>query len=165
MMANKKQPRSLETAAGLPIQHLKQVGVAQMYDNIVEVLPGIFGEVQPRECIISNLAKSSSGYANKRLRINGEWKTFNVHRLGLENILGRPMRPEYFACHTGDVRNCINPNYVWAGSRLENSQNKFKKGQIKDLGSTSAPQPQKELRGREIIPGIRAERVQDLYIG
>ncbi|MDP8936128.1 MAG: hypothetical protein M3N42_18845, partial [Cyanobacteriota bacterium] len=70
-MAEKKQPRSLETAAGLLIQHLNKVGVAQMDDNIVEVIPGIFSEVQPTSCIISTLTKSSRGYANKRVRING----------------------------------------------------------------------------------------------
>jgi hypothetical protein len=156
-MADKKQPRSLETTAGMLIQHLNKVGVAQMDDNIVEVIHGIFGEIQPTGCIISSLAKNSRGYANKRLRINGEWKTFTVHRLVLENSLGRQIRPEYFACHTCDVRNCINPNHLWSGSRLENSQDRFKKGRIKDVGSTSAPTPQKQLRGREIIPGIRAK--------
>ncbi|MEG4986932.1 HNH endonuclease [Microcoleus sp. BR0-C5] len=156
-MAEKKQPRSLETAAGMPIQHLKEVGVAQMDDNIVEVIPGIFGEIQPTGCIICTLSKNSRGYANKRLRINGEWKTLTVHRLVLENILDRPIRPEYFACHTCDVGNCINPNHLWEGSRLENSQDRFKKGRIKDVGSTSAPQPQKQVRGLEVIPGIRAE--------
>ncbi|MEG4417460.1 HNH endonuclease [Microcoleus sp. LAD1_D5] len=156
-MAYKKQPRSLETAAGLPIQHLNKVGVAQMDDNIVEVIPGIFGEIQPTGCIICTLSKNSRGYANKRLRINGEWKTLTVHRLVLENILGRPIIPEYFACHTCDVRNCINPNHLWEGSRLENSQDRFKKGRIKDVGNTSAAKPQKQVLGIEVIPGIRAE--------
>jgi len=128
-----------------------------MDDNIVEVIPGIFGEVQPTGCIISTLTKSSSGYANKRLRINGEWKTLTVHRLVLEHSLGRQIRPEYFACHTCDVRNCINRNHLWSGSRLENSQDRFKKGRIKDGGIPSAPTPQKQLRGREIIPGIRVQ--------
>ncbi|MEG4199333.1 HNH endonuclease [Microcoleus sp. Pol12A5] len=156
-MAYKKQPRSLKTAAGLLIQHLKEVGVAQMDDNIVEVIPGIFGEIQPTGCIICTISKNTRGYATKRLLINGEGKTFTVHRLVLKNVLGRPIRAEYFACHTCDVRNCINPNHLWEGSRLKNSQDRFKKGRIKDVGSTSAPQPQKQVRGIEIIPGIRAE--------
>jgi hypothetical protein len=156
-MAEKKQPRSLETPAGLLIQHLNKVGIAQMDDNIVEVIPGIFSEVQRTGCTISPLTKSSSGYANKRLRINGEWKTLTVHRLVLENSLGLQLRPEYFACHTCDVRNCINPNHLWEGSRRENSQDRFKKGRIKNVGSTAALKPQKQLRGQEIIPGIRAQ--------
>ncbi|MEG4319980.1 MULTISPECIES: HNH endonuclease [unclassified Microcoleus] len=128
-----------------------------MNDNIVEVIPGIFGQIQPAGCTISNFTKSSRGYANKRLKIDGEWKTFTVHPLVLENSLGRPIIPEDFCCPSCDVRNCINPNHLWEGYRLENSQDRFRKGRIKDVGSTSAPQPQKELRGREIIPGIRAQ--------
>jgi hypothetical protein len=158
MMAEKKQPRSLETAAGLLIQHLNKVGVAQMDDNIVEVIPGIFGEVQPTGCIISTLTKSSRGYANKRLRLNGEWKTLSVHRLVLEHSLGRQIRSEYFACHTCEVRNCsINFNHLWEDSGLKNSQERFKKRRIKDVKSTSVPTPQKKLRGQEKISGIRAE--------
>jgi len=157
MMAGKKQPRSRETTAGMLIQHLNKVGVAQMDDNIVEVIHGIFGEIQPTGYIISSLAKNSRGYATKRLRINGEWKTLTVPRLVLEHSLGRQLRREYFAAHTCEVRNCINPNHLWSGYRLENSQYRFKKGRIKDVGSTSAPTPQKQLRGREIILGIRSQ--------
>jgi hypothetical protein len=156
-MADKKQPRSLETTAGMLIQHLNKVGLAQMEDNIVEVIHGIFGEIQPTGCTIYSLAKNSRGYATKRLRINGEWKTLTVHRLVLEHSLGRQLRPEYFACYTCDVRNCINPNYLWSGSRLEKCQDRLKKGRIKDVGSKSAPTGQKQLRGREIIPGILAQ--------
>lgn len=128
-----------------------------MEDNIVEVIAGICGEIQPTGCIISTLAKSSSGYANKILRINGEWKTFTIHRLVLENILDRPIRSEYFACHTCDVGNCLNPNHLWEVSRVENSQYRFNKGRIKDVGSISAPKPQKEQGGIEIIPDHRAK--------
>ncbi|MBE9094958.1 HNH endonuclease [Tychonema sp. LEGE 07203] len=128
-----------------------------MDGRIVEVIPGIFGDIQPPCCIVYTLTKSSSGCANKRLCINGEWKTLAVHRLVLENSLGRPIKPEYFCCHTCDVRNGINPNHLWEISRVKDSQNRFKKGRIKDVGSTSAPKVQKKLRGQEIIPGIRAE--------
>jgi hypothetical protein len=156
-MAEKKQPRSLETTAGMLIQHLNKVGVAQMDDNVVEVIHGRFGEIQPRGCIIYSLAKNSRGYATKRLRINSEWKTLTVHRLVLEHSLGRQLRSEYFAAHSCEVRNCINHNHLWSGSRRENYQDRFKKGRIKDVGSTSAPTPQKQQRGIEIIPGIRTQ--------
>jgi|JFJP01.1.fsa_nt_gi hypothetical protein len=85
MMADQKPPRGLETAAGMPTQHLNKLGVEQMDYNIVEVIPG-FGEVQPTGCMLSTLSKNSGGYANKRLRINGEWKTLTFHSLVLENI-------------------------------------------------------------------------------
>ncbi|MEG4581665.1 HNH endonuclease [Microcoleus sp. MON1_C5] len=156
-MADKKQPRSLETAARVLIQHLNKVGVAQMEDNIAEVIYGIFGEIQPSSCIISSLAKNSRGYANKRLRINGEGKTFTVHRLLLEHSLELPLRPEYFACHTCEVRTYINPNHLWEVYRRKNSQYRWKKERIKEARSTSAWKRQKQLRGQEIIPAIRVQ--------
>ena len=128
-----------------------------MDDNIVEVIPGIFGEVKPTGCIISTLTKSSRGYGNKRLSINCEGKTFTVHRLVLEDSLGPRLSSEYFACHTCEVRNCINHNHFGEGSRLKNSQDRLKKGRIKNVRSTSAPKPQKQLRNQEIISGIRPQ--------
>ncbi|MEG4216055.1 HNH endonuclease [Microcoleus sp. Pol14C6] len=163
-MAEKKQPRSLETTAGMLIQHLNKVGVAQMGDKIVEVIPGIFGEVQPTGCIISTLTKSSMGYGNKRLSINGEWKKFTLHRLVLKHSLGLRLRPEYFADPTCNVPKCLNPNHLWEGSGREKSQYRFKKGRIKNVGSTSAPQPQKQLRGREIISAIQPKIQQNGYM-
>ena len=157
MMAENKQPRSLETAAGLPIQHLNKLGVEQMNDNIVEVISGICCEVQPTGCMISTISKKSRGYANKRLRINGEWKTLKVHRLVLKNNLELPMKPEYFACQAC-LRNCINFNHKWSFYRRSNFQYRLNKGWIKDVKITSAPQPKKQQRVREIIAGIRAKR-------
>ena len=128
-----------------------------MDDNRVEGSQGIFGEIQPTGGTSYSLGKNSGGYATKRLGINGEGKALTVHLLVLENPLGRQLRPQYLACHTCEVRNSINPNHLWSGSRLENYQDRLKKGRIKDVGSTSAPTPEKNLRGREIIPGIRTK--------
>jgi hypothetical protein len=125
--------------------------------NIVEVIPGILGEVQPTGCIISTLTKCSKGYANRKLRINGEWKTFTAQCLGLEYSLGLQMGAEYFACQTYDVRNSINSNHLWEVNRRENSQYRLKKGRIKNAGTTLASQPQKKLRGLDIISGIRTK--------
>ncbi|UNU25485.1 HNH endonuclease [Microcoleus vaginatus] len=128
-----------------------------MENNIVEVIHGIIYEIQPTSCMIYSLGKNSRGYATKRLRIKGEWKTLTVHRLLLEHSLGRQIRPEYFDCHTGDVLSCINPNHLWEGSRLENSQDRFKKERIKDVEITSEGKAQKQLRCQEIITDIRVQ--------
>lgn len=128
-----------------------------MEDNKVEVMYAIFGEIQPMSFIISSLAKRSRSYANKRLR-NGGWKTFTGHRLVLEHSLDLPIRPEDFACHTCDIRTCINPNHLWEVYRRENYQYRWKKERIKETRTTSGPQPQKQLRGKEIIPGTRTQK-------
>ncbi|MEG4067644.1 HNH endonuclease [Microcoleus sp. Pol11C2] len=127
-----------------------------MEDNRVEVIYGIFGEIQTMSCIISSRAKISRGYANKKLR-NGGGKTFTVHRLVLENSLDMSLRLQYFACHTWEVCTCINSNHLWQVSRRENFQYRFKKEHIKDVPSASGPKPQKQLRGQEIIPGTRTQ--------
>ncbi|MBE9188025.1 HNH endonuclease [Microcoleus sp. LEGE 07076] len=128
-----------------------------MNDNIVEVIPGIFGEIKPERCMISSLAKKSRVYTNKRLRVNGEWKTITIHRLVLGNSLGRSIKPEYFVRPTCDVGKCINFNHLWEGFRLKNSQDRLRKEGAKNVGSTSVPKPQEKLRGREVIPSIRGE--------
>jgi len=156
-MADKKQPRSLESPAGMLVSHLKKVGLVEMEDNIVEVIHGIFGEIQPTGCIKSSLAKNSSGYATKRLRINGQWKTLTAHRLVLEHSLGQQLRYEDFTGDSCNVRNCINSNHLWESYRLEKYQYRFKKGRIKNVGITAAPTPQKKLRDQEIIPGIQTQ--------
>ncbi|WP_373534508.1 helix-turn-helix domain-containing protein [Microcoleus sp.] len=128
-----------------------------MNDNIIEVIHGKFGDIQPAGCIISNLAKSSSRRANKKLRINGEWKSFNVRRgLAFKNRLYSSSGGEYYCGLNCDVRDCI-PNHLWEDSRLNNSQHRLRKGRVKDVGSTSAPQPQKQLRGIEITSGTRTQ--------
>ena len=126
-----------------------------------EIIPGIRPQIQPNGCMICTWAKTSDGYAIKGTKIKGKTKSFYAHRLVREHKLGRPVKPGYFAWHTCDVRNCINPNHLWSGSWLENSQDRFKKGRIKDVGSTSAPTPQKQLRGQEIISGIRTQIQQN----
>ncbi|MEP6522084.1 HNH endonuclease [Microcoleus vaginatus DQ-U2] len=46
---------------------------------------------------------------------------------------------------------------MWEVYRRENSQYRFKEERIKDVRSTSARKRQKQLRGQEIIPGIRVQ--------
>ncbi|MCY7382118.1 MAG: hypothetical protein LH628_05965 [Microcoleus sp. CAN_BIN18] len=51
-----------------------------MNDNIVEVISGIFGEIQPTGCIISTLSKNSRAMPTKdlRLTVNGKRLQFTV---------------------------------------------------------------------------------------
>ncbi len=125
--------------------------------HYVTVAPGFEGLLLDDGCIISTLCKNSRGYANKRMLVDGQWKTFTVHRLVLAHKLGRPIKPGYCACHTCDIRNCINPDHLWEGSVKENSRDRFDKGRIKDVPNKSAPVLRKPLPGFEVIPGLRGE--------
>lgn len=43
-----------------------------------------------------------------------------VHKLVLEQKLGRPLRPGLEACHTCHVRACCNPNHLYEGTHSQN---------------------------------------------
>lgn len=43
-----------------------------------------------------------------------------AHRAVLEEKLGRVLTPEELACHTCDVRRCMNPNHLYKGDRKSN---------------------------------------------
>lgn len=58
-------------------------------------------------------ATDSGGYAN----LGGK----KVHRLSLAAHLGRPIRTGFSACHTCDVRHCVNPAHLYEGTYLDNA--------------------------------------------
>jgi len=43
-----------------------------------------------------------------------------AHRIALEAALGRPVTPGMDACHTCDVRSCIEPTHLYEGTRKQN---------------------------------------------
>lgn len=55
-------------------------------------------------------------------------KPVPVHRKILERKLGRPIKKGYHACHTCDVRNCLNADHLWEGSQTQNNKDMAAKG-------------------------------------
>lgn len=50
------------------------------------------------------------------------------HRVVLEAKLGRKLRRNVFACHTCDVRCCVNPDHLFPGTNRTNVKDKVSKG-------------------------------------
>ena len=77
--------------------------------------------VKTPTCWIWRGATKKNGYG--QLTLNG--KTYHAHRLSFELHIGPITKPEI--CHVCDVRNCINPNHLFQGTRSENRQDAVRK--------------------------------------
>lgn len=67
-------------------------------------------------------ATSGSGYAY--LRTHG--RDVGAHRLVYESLHG-PLPTHIMVCHTCDVRNCVNPHHIFAGSNADNQRDRYQK--------------------------------------
>jgi len=60
------------------------------------------------------------GYGAINRTVNGERKLYRVHRLVLEEKLGRPLLPGMLALHTCDVKLCGNEHHLYEGTDSQN---------------------------------------------
>ena len=74
---------------------------------------------------------TSRGYGN----IGVEGKTKSVHRVYWEALNG-PAPEDMFVCHTCDVPICVNPEHLFLGTRLDNTQDMVNKGRAANLKLT-----------------------------
>lgn len=105
-----------------------------------EVSPDIMARVRarvafsPSGCWIWQGAKNSRGYAQMGMRVRGGTKNVSksVHRLMAEWAHG-PIPEGGLACHTCDVRDCVNPAHLYIGTAGSNMRDMIVRGRAKNV--------------------------------
>jgi len=79
---------------------------------------------QTRTCWLWTGGKISTGYG--AIRVKG--KNILVHRLSYELHVGHPVPKGVCVLHRCDVRNCVNPEHLFLGSKADNVHDMDSKG-------------------------------------
>lgn len=86
-------------------------------------------------CNLSRPLDAKITIAGKRIRVY-------VH--ALQQKLGRELRLGYEACHHCDIRQCIEPEHLWEGTRRENQQDSGAKGRRSGWKRSGRPKGAKD---------------------
>lgn len=95
------------------------------------------------DCVIWGGRIAPNGYGTRGSRY--------AHRLALAEKLGRPIASGMDACHTCDVRACVNPDHLYEGTRRQNMADCTARGRHN--------KPRGEAHWRSTIP---AEQVREM---
>jgi hypothetical protein len=84
--------------------------------------------INNKNCILwPGSHKRKTGYPSTSIKINGKWKTIDVHRKTFIENIG-PIPKGMMVLHTCDNRVCVNPAHLYLGTHQQNMDDMVKKG-------------------------------------
>lgn len=95
-------------------------------EAVIERFQARYTEGPPGECWIWQGAPTGKGYGV----INIAGCRWLAHRLALELTVGPPPHEKSFACHTCDVRLCVNPAHLYWGDAQTNADDAVERGRL-----------------------------------
>jgi hypothetical protein len=99
-------------------------------------------------CWLWTAATLSCGYGS--FGLNG--RQHGAHRIAYTLTYGNIPEGMYI-CHACDVRNCVRPDHLWAGTQKDNIQDCIAKGRFAMMPGSHMP-PACHLRGEEIYGSV-----------
>ena len=83
---------------------------------------------QPTPCVIWQGSVDRDGYGRMKRTRNGERTTVFVHRWVMEQVRGRPLRPDQVILHACDNPPCFRIDHLSVGSIMDNNADMRAKG-------------------------------------
>lgn len=78
------------------------------------------------DCIEWTGATNGTGYGKTKVKIDGRWRFFSVHRRAWELMRG-PIPDGMLVCHTCDNPICFNVEHLFLGTHKDNSHDMARK--------------------------------------
>ena len=83
---------------------------------------------QPTPCVLWQGSVDRDNYGRMKRRVSGKPETVRVTRWVMEELLGRPLRPDEFILHACDNPPCFRVNHLSVGTAADNNRDMKEKG-------------------------------------
>ncbi|RUR52748.1 HNH endonuclease [Vreelandella populi] len=101
-------------------------------------------------CWLWQYAKSNGGYGSVKVGGNRE----SAHRVSYFLHKG-PIPHNRIVCHECDVRDCVNPDHLFLGTHMDNTQDMINKGRQRYVGQKGAKNPRAVLTEKKVCEIIK----------